>query len=84
MQQSSTTPKKQDVGIGLRKIVACSHSSSQSLLVSTVFGTVSSLHFYTNIIVARGEAPYTRTYMYVHIRTDMRIVHANCNGSWKL
>ena len=29
---------------GLRKIVACSQSSSQCLLVSTVFGTVSSLH----------------------------------------
>ena len=29
---------------GLRKIVTCSHSSSQCLLVSTVFGTVSSLH----------------------------------------
>ena len=29
---------------GLRKIVVCSHSSSQCLLVSTVFGTVSSLH----------------------------------------
>ena len=43
MQQSSATPKKQDVGIGLRKIVACSQSSSQCLLVSTVFGTVSSL-----------------------------------------
>ena len=42
MQQSSATPK--NVGIGLRKIVACSHSSSQCLLVSTVFGTVSSLH----------------------------------------
>ena len=44
MQQSSATPKNEDVGIGLRKIVACSHSSSQCLLVSTVFGTVSSLH----------------------------------------
>ena len=44
MQQSSATPKNQDVGIGLRKIVACCHSSSQCLLVSTVFGTVSSLH----------------------------------------
>ena len=44
MQQSSATPKNQDVGIGLRKIVACSQSSSQCLLVSTVFGTVSSLH----------------------------------------
>ena len=44
MQQSSATPKNQDVGIGLRKIVACSHSSSQYLLVPTVFGTVSALH----------------------------------------
>ena len=56
---------------GLRKIVACSHSSSQCLLVSTVFGTVSSLHptsflmifilvsliFYPDLAltVARGE-----------------------------
>ena len=44
MQQSSATPKNKDVGIGLRKIVACSHSSSQCLRVPTVFGTVSSLH----------------------------------------
>ena len=44
MQQSSATPKKQDVGRGLRKIVACSQSSSQRLLVSIIFGTVSSLH----------------------------------------
>ena len=42
MQQSSATPKNQDIGRGLRKIVACSKSSSQCLLVSTVFGTVSS------------------------------------------
>ena len=41
MQQSSATPK---TGRGLQKIVACSQSSSQCLLVSTVFGTVSSLH----------------------------------------
>ena len=44
MQQSSATPKKQDVGIGVRKFVACSHSSSQCLLVSTDFGMVSFLH----------------------------------------
>ena len=44
MQQSSATPKNKDVGIGLREIVACSQSSSQCLLVSTVFGTVLSLH----------------------------------------
>ena len=37
-------PKTKDVGRGLRKIVACSQSSSQCLLVSTVFGTVSSPH----------------------------------------
>ena len=29
-------PKNQDVGIGLQKIVTCSHSSLQCLLVSTV------------------------------------------------
>ena len=44
IQQSSATPKNHDVGRGLRKIVACSRSSSQCLLVSIVFGTVSSLH----------------------------------------
>ena len=44
MQQSSATPNNRDVGRGLRKIVACSQSSSQCLLVPTVFGTVSSLH----------------------------------------
>ena len=43
MQQSSATPKNRDVGRGLRKIVARSQSS-QCLLVPTVFGTVSSLH----------------------------------------
>ena len=42
MQQSSAT-QSLHFG-GLRKIVACSHSSSQCLFVSTVFGTVSSLH----------------------------------------
>ena len=31
MQKSSATPKNQDVGRGLRKIVACSQSSSQCL-----------------------------------------------------
>ena len=44
MQRSSATPKNQDVERGLRKIVACSQSSLQCLLVSIVFGTVSSLH----------------------------------------
>ena len=58
MQQSSTTPKKQDVGIGLQKIVACSHSSSQCLLVSTVFGMVSSLHP-TSIKIRDDTVPKT-------------------------
>ena len=44
MQQSSANPKTKDVVIGSWKIVACSHSSSQCLLIPTVFGTVSSLH----------------------------------------
>ena len=44
MQQSSATQSLHLNFWGLRKIVACSHSSSQCLLVSTVFGTVSSLH----------------------------------------
>ena len=68
---------KMYIGIGLRRIVACSHSSSQCLLASTVFGTVSSLHptsflmifilvsqiFYPGLAltVARGDMPYVRT-----------------------
>ena len=44
MQQSSATQSLHLSFWGLRKIVACSHSSSQCLLVPTVFGTVSSLH----------------------------------------
>ena len=44
MQQSSVTQSLHLSFWGLRKIVAYSHSSSQYLLVSTVFSTVSSLH----------------------------------------
>ena len=44
MQESSATPSLHLDIWGLRKIVACSQSSSQCLLVPTVFGTVSSLH----------------------------------------
>ena len=44
MQQSSATPSLHHSFWGLQKIVACSQSSSQCLLVSIVFGTVSSLH----------------------------------------
>ena len=91
MQQSSATPKNQDVGFGLRKIVACSHSSSQCLLVSTVFGTVSSLHptsflmicilvsliFYPGLAltVARGEMIIITSVHVLHTRT---YAHAYC------
>ena len=51
MQQSSATLKNQNVGIGLRKIVICSQSC---LLVSTVFGIVSSLHP-TSIKIIKNE-----------------------------
>ena len=87
-------PKTKDVGIGLRKIVACSHSSSQCLLVSTVFGTVSSLHptsflmifalvsliFYPGLAltVARGEIPYVRS---IARYTSYTYAHAYCAGS---
>ena len=40
-EEHATTPKTKDVGRGLRKIVACSQSSSQCLLVSTCLHTVS-------------------------------------------
>ena len=44
MPQSSATQSLHLVFWGLRKIVACSQSSSQCLLVSTGFGMVSYLH----------------------------------------
>ena len=47
MQQSSATPKNQDVGRGLWKIVACSQSSSQCLLVLARSHPYILLHFYT-------------------------------------
>ena len=44
MQQSSATPQNQICREGVAEDFACSQSSSQCLLVSTVFGMVSSLH----------------------------------------
>ena len=44
MQQSSGTPKNQEVGIVLWKIVAYSQPYLRCLLVAIVFGMVSSLH----------------------------------------
>ena len=61
MQQSSATLKNKDVGRGLRKIVACSqpylavlsciYSFWHGVLVSTVFGTVSSLHLTSFLMI---------------------------------
>ena len=51
MQQSSATQSLHLSFWGLQKIVACFHSSSQCLLVSTVFGTVSSLHFTSFLMI---------------------------------
>ena len=50
MQQSSATPINRDVGRGLRKIVACSQSFSQCLLVSTSFwhGVIPTSYFIFN------------------------------------
>ena len=84
MQQSSATPKNEDVGIGLRKIVAYSYSSSQCLPISTVFGMVSSLHptsflmifilvsliFYPGLaLTVARRADITRTYVRTYIYT---------------
>ena len=58
MQQSSATQSLHLDFCGLRKIVTCSHSSSQCLLVSTVFAMVSSLHptsFLTSIKIIKNE-----------------------------
>ena len=53
MQPSSATPKNLKVGIGLRKIVACSHSSLQCLLVPTVLGSVIPTSYFIFILVSR-------------------------------
>ena len=66
MQQSSATQSLHLSFWELRKIVACSHSSSQCLLVSIVFGTVTSLHptsflmiFILVVIVLRVESTFS-------------------------
>ena len=71
MQQSSATPKNQDVGRGLRKIVACSQSSLQCLLVSIVFGTVSSLHptsIFTLVLLFYGQDTVDSLASLVHVQ----------------
>ena len=64
MQQSSATQSLHLSFWGLRKIFACSHSSSQCFLVSIVFGTVSSLHptsFLMIFILVCKERPSDNT-----------------------
>ena len=63
MQQSSATQSLHLSFWGLRKIVAYSHSSSQCLLVSTVFGTMSSLH------------PTSFLYLYIPLLTMKALLH---------
>ena len=48
MQQSSATQSLHLSFWGLQKIVAYSHSSSQCLLVSTVFGVIPTFYFIFN------------------------------------
>ena len=60
MQQSSATQSLHIDFWGLRKIVACSQSSSQCLLVSIVFGKVSSLH------------PTSFLYLYIHVHNMVK------------
>ena len=66
MQQSSATQSLHLSFWGLPKIVACSHSSSQCLLVSTVFGTVSSLHPTSFLMI------FTLVYIYVYVCVTLR------------
>ena len=69
MQQSSAITSLHLSFWGLRKIVACSHSSSQCLLVSTVFGTVSSLHptsFLMIFILVHSSITAIPSGVYVH------------------
>ena len=62
MQQSSATQSLHLSFWGLRKIVACSHSSSQCLLVSTIFGTVSSLHLTSFLMIFILVGKWTTSY----------------------
>ena len=69
MQQSSEIQSLHLSFGGLRKIVACSHSSSQCLLVSAVFGMVSSLHLTSFLI-------FILVYIYMYMYTvRLRQVH---------
>ena len=74
MQLSSATQSLHLSFWGLRKIVACSHSSSQCLLVSTVFGTVSSLHptsFLMIFILVHIEKPPNLRWLAMQVMSEV-------------
>ena len=79
MQQSSATPKNQRCRDW---VVAYSHSSSQCLLVSTVFGMVSLMIFIlvSPYFLCRLSLDCSARRDDVYVRTRMRIVRANQNG----
>ena len=79
MQQSSATQSLHLSFWGLRKIVAYSHSSSQCLLVSTVFGTVSSLHptsFLMIFILVVPGSPSSYTYNFITTANSHNPTHS--------
>ena len=81
MQQSSATQSLHLSFWGLRKIVACSHSSSQCLIVSAVFGTVSSLHPTSFLMIF--ILVYIYIYIYIFILYNILIVlRVNRNHAW--
>ena len=70
MQLSSATTSLHLGFWGLRKIVACSQSSSQCLLASTIFGMVSSLHP-TSFFILVG--------LFRYISSNYRLTSTTCS-----
>ena len=71
MQQSSATPSLHLDFWGLRKIVACSQSSSQCLLVPIVFGTLSSLHPISFLMI------FILVYLCFHMQGDLSVKYTS-------
>ena len=89
MQQSSATPKNQDVGIGLWKIVVCSQSSSQCLLAVFAMVFILLLSLLCSKCTCSStqwsditRSCYTYIQMYVHayyVRKLQEVVTCSCN-----
>ena len=86
MQQSSATPKKRDVGRGLRKIVACSqpYLAVASCIYSFWHGVIPTSYFYTcfthfsltvNISTNRGLPSPSTDGVYLDIYPDIVRAH---------